>query len=325
MGAGRAEVAEAAEAAEAAAAAGAAVVDSVLPDGLCEALAAVGRAVGYPADRPRALGAPLFGLAAARDPFLLPLVLARDLVRDAAEKALGLEGELAFEFTGLFTWLQGSKMGWHVDNGSGREDREVSAVVFLNGSGSAGEGGGRGDFSGGSFCFRGGTVCPRRGRLVAFRSSEEHCVEEVASGERCTLAVWFTRNSRAREDSRLLKLLLAPGPSLPLPLEMRLGLHNETREDVRFARLRHQGSLGRLPPGSESDLHLRILALERGGRVEEWRAYECGLSEAIVAALPRWTAMGELYWPDCLDPGLALLASGSGGGSGDKTHEHNAH
>ena len=246
-------------------------------------------------------------------------------MRDAAEEALGLEGELAFEFTGLFTWLQGSKMGWHVDNGSGREDREVSAVVFLNGSGPTGEGDGKGDFAGGKFCFKGGRVRPRRGRLVAFRSSEEHCVERVASGERCTLAVWFTRNSRAREDSRLLKLLLAPGPSLPLPREMRLGPHGETGEDVRLARLRHQGSLSRLPPGSESDLHLRILALERGGRVEEWRACACRLSEAIVAALPRWTAVGELYWPDGLDPGLALLAPGSGSGSGDRTHEHNAY
>ena len=299
-----------------------AVVDGVLSGELCAALAALGRAAGCPADRPRALGAPLLGLAAARDPFLLPLVLARGLLRDATEAALGLEGELVFEFTGLFTWLPGSGMGWHVDNGCGREDREVSAVVFLNDAGEArdGEAGGSGerdgeagsgevgDFSGGDFEFRGERVRPSRGRLVAFHSAESHRVGEVAMGERCTLVAWFTRNAQAREDARVLKLLLSPGAALPLPLEMRYGPDSAAGEDVRLARLREQGGLDRLPPGTEAELHLRVLALERGGGgVEAWKAHERRLGEAMAAALPRWEAVGELYWPDGLDPDLALL------------------
>lgn len=300
-----------------------AVVDGVLPGELCAALAALGRAAGCPADRPRALGAPLLGLAAARDPFLLPLVLARGLLRDATEAALGLEGELVFEFTGLFTWLPGSGMGWHVDNGCGREDREVSAVVFLNDAAEArgGEAGGSearggeagsgevGDFSGGDFEFKGERVRPRRGRLVAFRSGESHRVGGVTMGERCTLVAWFTRNAQAREDARVLKLLLSPGAALPLPPEMRRGPDSAAREDVRLARLRERGGLDRLPPGTEAELHLRVLALERGGGgVEAWRAHERRLGEAMAAALPRWEAVGELYWPDGLNPDLALLA-----------------
>ena len=309
-----------------------AVVDGVLPGELCAALAALGRAAGCPADRPRALGAPLLGLAAARDPFLLPLVLARDLLRDAAEAALGLEGELAFEFTGLFTWLRGSGMGWHADNGRGRENREVSAVVFLNdaaaarsegagGSEPAGDEAGSGevgDFSGGDFEFRGERVRPRRGRMVAFRSGESHRVEGVATGERCTLVAWFTRNAQAREDARILKLLLSPGPALPLPPEMRRGIDGAAGEDVRLARLRERGDLDRLPSGSEAELHLRVLALERGGgSVEAWRAYERCLQGAMAKALPRWEAVGELYWPDGLDPDLALLAGSTLGKVGE--------
>ena len=59
-------------------------------------------------------------------------------------------------------------------------------------------------------------------------------------GERCTLVAWFTRNAQAREDARVLKLLLSPGAALPLPLEMRYGPDSAAGEDVRLARLREQ-------------------------------------------------------------------------------------
>lgn len=63
------------------------------------------------------------GLVADRDPFLLSLLLTRGLMQDVVELAFGLEGEQAFEFMGLFTWLTGSGMGWYADDCRGRAGR----------------------------------------------------------------------------------------------------------------------------------------------------------------------------------------------------------
>lgn len=138
-------------------------------------------------------------------------------------------------------------------------------------------------------------MLPQRGRLVAIHSGESHCVEEVAGGERCMLVVWFTRNSQSREDSRLLELLLSPGPGLRLPPAMRLGPEG-AGEDVRLARLRCRGVLDQILPWDETQLHLRILALEQGGGdFEAWMVHKSRIREAMATALPMWADVGELY------------------------------
>jgi SM-20-related protein len=87
----------------------------------------------------------------------------------------------------------------HQDGNTGllrseREDRKVSAVIFLNGQS---ETPGPSTYGGGSLLFhpRGASEPVRppadAGTLVAFRAETTHEVEPVTHGERFTIAAWY--------------------------------------------------------------------------------------------------------------------------------------
>jgi predicted 2-oxoglutarate/Fe(II)-dependent dioxygenase YbiX len=87
----------------------------------------------------------------------------------------------------------------HQDGNTGmlrseREDRKVSAVVFLN---AQSETPGPDAYGGGSLVFhpRGASEAVRptaeAGTLVAFRAETTHEVEPVTHGERFTIASWY--------------------------------------------------------------------------------------------------------------------------------------
>jgi len=138
---------------------------------------------------------------------------------------------LLIEFTGLVSWRPGALIGWHTDsNKAYLTQRCAAAVVYLNES--------KHDFEGGDFKFRRGglrpeseetdeetfpirsgrnssndahiekNIAPRPGRVIAYTTSEEHCVDpEITSGERFTLSMWFTTDIKHDEDSKLLATL----------------------------------------------------------------------------------------------------------------------
>ena len=87
----------------------------------------------------------------------------------------------------------------HQDGNTGllrseREERKVSAVIFLNGQSETPR---RGTYGGGSLLFHPRGACePFRltaeaGTLVAFRAETTHEVEPVTHGERFTIASWY--------------------------------------------------------------------------------------------------------------------------------------
>ena len=83
---------------------------------------------------------------------------------------------------------------------------DLSAVLYLNTSGSGG-------FDGGAFAFldpdgADRLVWPRAGRLLAFTSGVEnvHQVRRVAHGARYAIAMWFTLSAEHRQDERELEV-----------------------------------------------------------------------------------------------------------------------
>jgi hypothetical protein len=127
---------------------------------------------------------------------------------------------------GLIGWIDASQMNVddtdaycytvpHVDQAN-VPTYEFSTILYLNNSAAPDTNGGgadcvdekAGQFEGGHFAFNDSTgdllVAPRRGRLLAFTSGPEnlHQVYPVTSGNRFTLAVWFSRRSNgASEDA----------------------------------------------------------------------------------------------------------------------------
>lgn len=65
------------------------------------------------------------------------------------------------------------------------------------------------DFQGGTFCFQAGAVPlrvePAAGMLLIYTADDSnvHSVEEVTSGERSTLAMWFTMDPEHQEDKKV--------------------------------------------------------------------------------------------------------------------------
>lgn len=74
------------------------------------------RALSVRGYRPGVASATIFDVAAAAPHLLLPLVAARERMREAVEDALGLTLGLLVEFTGLISWRPGSHIGFHADN-----------------------------------------------------------------------------------------------------------------------------------------------------------------------------------------------------------------
>eukprot|EP00897_Mesotaenium_endlicherianum_P005818 jgi/Mesen1/5264/ME000263S04371 len=141
-------------------------------------------------------------------------------IRELVEEAFGCQFQLFTEFTGLISWRKGASIGWHSDsNRPYLQQRHYSAVCYLNDYGA--------DFQGGLFRFQQGqprTVSPAAG---------------VEAGERCTLAMWFTRDKCHDEDAPLLRdlsaalssvsaLLSQPPPSAPRSPSHASGSHGHS-------------------------------------------------------------------------------------------------
>jgi len=102
-------------------------------------------------------------------------------------------------FTDLVLWRAGRSMDRHKDDGYGKEDsnlnqRIYTSVTYLNV-----------DYTGGETFIRSGDSdyisVPKKGTMVICKSNEEnaHGVNEITSGIRVTLPMWFTRNYSERE------------------------------------------------------------------------------------------------------------------------------
>ena len=245
-------------------------------------------------------------------PLLVPLLRARDAVRDAAETLLNVENSLFFEFVALLSWHPGSFIGDHYDaNRPYLEQRHLSAVLYLNDQGR--------DFEGGDFHFRDGVpdrVHPRAGRLIVFGTGEAdtHSVEPVTSGERITLTLWLTRDPAANLDTpllsrwweRLSSTSVPPSPSfMHEEAYLRLGPEGEQGPAVKDLRDWRAAQLGIVPfdprgEGAAARLHLAAFAkwrpAEAGGELEAlWRAYLDQLWAQLCASVPRWTSVGSAY------------------------------
>lgn len=103
-------------------------------------------------------------------------------------------------FTDLVLWRKGRKMPLHKDNGYGESTsslfpRHFSSVTYLND-----------DFVGGETIIKDVDTIryeskPKIGSVVIFTSDERclHGVNEVISGTRLTMPIWFTKNLKDRE------------------------------------------------------------------------------------------------------------------------------
>jgi len=134
-----------------------------------------------------------------------PSEATRELVHQALTSAIPrLSEQFAVPLTTLeepqfLRYESGDYFVAHQDGNTGmlrseREERKVSAVVFLN---SRSETPGPDAYGGGSLLFhpRGASepfrLTAEAGTLVAFRAETTHEVEPVSHGERFTIATWF--------------------------------------------------------------------------------------------------------------------------------------
>jgi len=118
-------------------------------------------------------------------------------VTQAVSKSHDCESYVFMEHWDIVYWETGMEMPAHRDNQYDTNDdlsaRHYSAVCYLND-----------DYSGGSTFFseENKECIPETGKLVTFKSEVEHGVNKVISGDRYTLAMWFTRDeNKIREKS----------------------------------------------------------------------------------------------------------------------------
>tara|TARA_R100000742_G_C4278960_1_gene102537 strand:- start:790 stop:1347 length:558 start_codon:yes stop_codon:yes gene_type:complete len=112
------------------------------------------------------------------------------------EKYYG-EKQLYLEFSNLVIWEPGSELGPHADNvwvdkpheKHYSEHRDYSCILYLNHN-----------FKGGEIYFPHAThkIKPKKGKLVFFASGADyvHGVKKIESGNRYTLATWYTRQKQ---------------------------------------------------------------------------------------------------------------------------------
>eukprot|EP00887_Chlorella_sp_A99_P005520 scaffold1.g5520.t1 len=245
-----------------------AVLDGVLTDDECAQLIALARCMGTRGYRPGVSAVHAAQVAAAAPELLLPLMVARERVRAAAEEALGTD--LLVEFTGLVSWRPGADIGWHHDaNAPYLVQRTHTAVAYLNTAGA--------DFQGGAFLFAAGVapvVEPAAGRVLAYAALEEHAVRPVTAGERFTLTLWFTQDPSFSEDTKLLAQL-AGAPTVPPGLPDTMFQLPEDGADLRLCRLAMMG-FGLLSGGGEL---LRVAPPEPG---DEGAEHPAGASLRLV-------------------------------------------
>jgi hypothetical protein len=116
------------------------------------------------------------------------------------------------EFTDIVLWRAGRKMGRHLDNGflthATLKYRVISSVIYIND-----------DYTGGEtfIATEHGTDYiskPKAGSMVCFLSNEQnkHGVNEVTSGNRVTLPIWYCEEidrSEARRDADKIKEIIS--------------------------------------------------------------------------------------------------------------------
>ncbi|GLJ12414.1 hypothetical protein SUGI_0190480 [Cryptomeria japonica] len=136
---------------------------------------------------------------------IMPFIPIREKLRESIEDFFDCQLELFIEFTGLISWTKGASIGWHSDdNRPYLKQRQYAAVCYLNNYNE--------DFKGGLFHFQEGeptTIVPKIGDAILYTADESniHCVDEITEGERCTLTLWFTRDSSHNEDAKLISQL----------------------------------------------------------------------------------------------------------------------
>lgn len=121
----------------------------------------------------------------------------RELVTELVSKCYG---EVVFpHFTDLVLWRAGRSMDRHHDNGYSDDEvymrqRAYTTVTYLNDNFTGGEGyiaTENGDY----------INVPKKGSIVILKSTPDnaHGVNEVTSGNRITLPIWFTKFREHRE------------------------------------------------------------------------------------------------------------------------------
>jgi SM-20-related protein len=172
---------------------------------LAEVLAAVRASQGQPATVYGRSDSGAVDALVRRTTRLSPPAEVEELVRrlllsrmSAAEEHFGMDLE-ELEEPQFLRYETGDYFVAHQDGNTGmlrseREERQVSAVIFLN---SQSETPGPNTYGGGSLVFHPrGASEPFRptaeaGTLVAFRAETTHEVERVTHGERFTIASWY--------------------------------------------------------------------------------------------------------------------------------------
>ena len=110
-------------------------------------------------------------------------------VTQAVSKLHDCKSYVFMEYWDIVHWDAGMEMGAHRDNQydphTDLSARHYTAICYLND-----------DYSGGSTFFseENKECTPETGKLVTFKSEVEHGVNKVISGDRYTLAMWFTRD-----------------------------------------------------------------------------------------------------------------------------------
>lgn len=179
----------------------------------------------------------------------LPMIRARHVCLETVEMSFGEHFELYPEFTAIMAWHAGSYLKTHNDaNREYLQDRHYSAILYLNDPEyDSCDGGAQGErhefdgFVGGDLVFElpnsetdafsvddddpdatttpsSGQerlrISPKAGRLVCFPSNHRypHRVDEITSGTRYALTLWFTKNEQAMETLESCRLLQSDGP-----------------------------------------------------------------------------------------------------------------
>jgi len=144
------------------------------------------------------------------------------------------EGDISLfvEFSALISWQPGSWIDKHKDNGKPYlAQRHFAAIVYLNDVDK--------NFDGGVFEFGDGQqVHPKAGRLLTYSAADIHSVTPVTSGERFTVALWFTKDGNRDEDRAILRQLTVDfslrTKTMPIPTSMYL---YSDGMDIRICRL----------------------------------------------------------------------------------------
>lgn len=238
--------------------------------------------VGY---RPHVFSTTLAHLIATNSAYLImPFIPIRERLKEAIEDFFGCQYELSVEFTGLISWTKGASIGWHSDdNRPYLKQRHYAAVCYLNNYGE--------DFKGGLFHFQEGepnTIVPKIGDAILYTADEcnVHCVDEITDGERCTLTLWFTRDSAHNEDAKLINQI-----SDRLYMYMNIRMDEDSNSDSFLA----SQVKGFMLPDSHSEMVEELSLSENVGNLKPFG----NLNHSSYSIARDWLplpASSNMYW-----------------------------